>query len=69
MNEIKKDMTIGEIIEQYPSTIEVFVKNGMRCIGCGFAMAESLEMGAKVHGINLKKLLKELNEAIKETKK
>ena len=63
---ITKDMIMGEIVKKYPETTEVFMKNGLHCIGCVMAMMETLEQGAKSHGIELEKLLKELNEAVEK---
>ncbi|RLJ03277.1 MAG: disulfide oxidoreductase [Candidatus Aenigmatarchaeota archaeon] len=62
---IKKDMSIGEIVARWPETVEVFFRNGLHCVGCHIASFETLEDGARAHGIDLKKLLKELNEAVK----
>ena len=31
---ITKDMTISEVIEKYPSTIETLLMTGVHCIGC-----------------------------------
>ena len=63
---ITKDMIIGEVVNKYPETVDVFMKNGLQCIGCMMAMMETLEQGAKSHGIDMEKLLKELNEAVKD---
>lgn len=30
---ITKHMTITEVVEQYPKSIEVFLKHGMHCFG------------------------------------
>jgi len=62
---ITKDMTLAEAVAKYPKTIPVFMKYGMHCIGCPMAMQETVEQGAEVHGIDLKKMLKDLNESIK----
>jgi len=62
---ITKDMMIGEVVEKYPDTFEVFMRHGLRCMGCMMAMMETVEQGAKSHGIELEKLLKELNKAVK----
>jgi len=66
--EITKDMTFIEVIKKYPETTETFLEHGMACIGCPFAMQETIEQGAKAHGINLKKLIKELNKTIEKRK-
>ena len=61
-------MKIDEVIKKYPETVEVFVKNGFHCIGCIAASFETIEEGAKAHGITAEELVEELNEAIKSTK-
>lgn len=66
---ITAGMPIGEIISKYPKTIEIFLKHGLHCIGCHLSNLESLEIGAKAHGIDLKKILKELNAKVKENEK
>lgn len=32
--EIKKDMTIGELIEIAPEKVDILLQAGMHCIGC-----------------------------------
>lgn len=66
--QIAKDTPIGEIISKHPETIKVFLKHRLHCIGCQMANLETLEIGAKAHKINLKKILKELNDVIKKKK-
>ncbi len=63
---ITKSMSIMEIVSKYPDTAEVFMKHGLHCIGCAAASFESLEDGAKAHGIDVEKLLKDLNKAIEK---
>ncbi|MEI7473600.1 MAG: DUF1858 domain-containing protein [bacterium] len=63
-NKVTKDMSIMEIVQTYPETIEVFARNGLGCIGCAAARFENLEAGAKVHGIDPDKLINEINDAI-----
>jgi hybrid cluster-associated redox disulfide protein len=64
MSTITKEMSILDIVQQYPETIEVFARNGLGCIGCAAARFENLEAGAKVHGLNPDQLVEELNAAI-----
>jgi hybrid cluster-associated redox disulfide protein len=67
-DKINKDMTLGEVVEKYPKAVDVMMKNGLHCIGCHVAFFETVEGGAKSHGLNdtqLKKMLKEMNEALK----
>ena len=59
-----KDMGLLDIVQNYPETIEVFQKYGLGCLGCAAARFENLEAGAKVHGIDVEKMVEDLNAAI-----
>ncbi len=65
-SQIRKGDKIGEIVEKYPETVQAFAANGLHCIGCMVSSYETIEQGAKAHGIDIKKLLKDLNKAIKK---
>jgi len=58
---ITKDMTIGEVVRQYPESVAVLMSFGMGCVGCPSAQAETLEEAAMVHGLNLEDLMAKLN--------
>ncbi len=62
---ITKDTKLGELISKHPETAEVFMKHGLHCIGCMAAQFETLGQGAKAHGIDIKKLVEDLNKVIK----
>ncbi len=64
MGKITKEMSIIEVVQQHPETLEVFQKFGLGCIGCAAARFENLEAGAKVHGIDPEVMVQELNNAI-----
>ena len=64
MEKITKDMGLLEIVQSHPETIEVFQRYGLGCIGCAAARFENLEAGAKVHGIDVDKMVEDLNSAI-----
>ena len=61
---IKREMTIAEIITNHPQTIAVFRSFGLDCMECQVADYEEVEHGAGVHNVDIKELLKALNEAI-----
>ncbi len=63
---ITKDMGIIEVVQQYPQTIEVFMSQGMGCLGCAAAHFETIEQGALAHGMDVDKLMEALNEAVAE---
>lgn len=60
---ITKDMSFGEVLQRFPQTIPVFGKYGMHCIGCSMSAFETIEQGAKAHGIDVKKFVDDLNAA------
>ena len=61
---ITKDMSIMEVVQKYPDTIEVFMNSGMGCVGCAAAHFENIEQGALAHGIDLDGLMKGLNDVV-----
>lgn len=67
MNTITKEMPIGEVVQKYPQTIEVFLKHGLMCFGCAIARFENVEQGAIAHGINVTKLMTDLNAAVPQS--
>jgi len=65
---ITKDMSVQEILTKYPETISVFQDHGLHCIGCFAAAFETLEQGAMAHGLDIDKLLKDLNISLEKKK-
>lgn len=66
---ITGSMSFGEVLEKYPQTASIMMKHGLHCIGCHIAAFETVEQGCMAHGMdeeNLKKMLKEMNEAVKK---
>jgi len=64
MAKIQKDMAIGEVIEKYPKTAAVMMNSGLHCIGCHIAGSETIEQGAKAHGMSdedIESMVKEMN--------
>lgn len=67
MDQITREMPIGEVVQNYPQTIEVFLKHGLMCFGCAIARFENIEQGAMAHGINVDTLIKDLNAAVPQS--
>jgi hybrid cluster-associated redox disulfide protein len=61
---ITEDMNIKEVIENHPEVVAVFVKYNMGCVGCIAASFEKIKDIAAVHGVDVKKFLEDLNEAM-----
>jgi hybrid cluster-associated redox disulfide protein len=62
---ITKNMKIEEVIKKHPETIGVFVKFGFHCVGCIAANFETIEEGAKAHGLTSEEVVEELNKIVK----
>ncbi len=60
---ITKDTPINEVLRQCPAAREVFVRHGMGCIGCMAAADETVAGGARMHEVDVEKLIAELNKA------
>ena len=66
MAKVTKEMSIIDIVQQYPESLAVFQKYGLGCIGCAAARFENLEAGAKVHGFDPEEMVAEINALIEE---
>ncbi|HWR05359.1 DUF1858 domain-containing protein [Sporomusa sp.] len=63
---ITKEMSIVDVVQKYPQTVEVFRNYGMGCLGCAAARFENIEQGAAAHGIDATALVADLNKAVNE---
>ena len=45
--------------------VEILMNKGIYCLGCPMAMQENLEQGCLAHGLDVNKILEELNKNIK----
>ena len=58
-------MLIGEVVKKYPESIGIMLEHGLHCVGCHVATWETIEQGAIGHGIDVNKLVRDINEKIK----
>jgi len=61
---ITKDLIIGDVLDQYPNTAEIFFSIGMHCLGCPASRGETIEEACMVHSADVDELVDRLNEAI-----
>ncbi|MCX8195068.1 MAG: DUF1858 domain-containing protein [Candidatus Micrarchaeota archaeon] len=69
---IDRNMLIGELVLNYPESVEILFKYGFHCIGCGLSAYETLEQGCLAHGFDeqtLEQMIKEIKDAAKEAEK
>lgn len=59
---VSQDMTILRVLQLILGAIDVLVKHGMMgCANCSGAASKSIQRGAQIYGVDLEKLLNELN--------
>lgn len=56
-----KDMTVGELLMMNRGAGQILMQNGMHCVGCPSSAGETLEEASMVHGMDINKLLGEIN--------
>lgn len=61
---ITSEMPIGDVVRNYPQTIQVFLRHGLMCVGCAVARFENIHDGAVAHGIDVDALITDLNQAV-----
>ncbi|KAB2954691.1 DUF1858 domain-containing protein [Heliorestis acidaminivorans] len=66
MGKITKEMSLLELLQTYPRSREILANHGMACQGCMGSALESIENGARMHGIDINILMNELNQLEKK---
>ena len=64
---IKKDMLLMDVVEKHPESAAVLTGYGLHCVGCHFSDIDTIESGAKIHGMDketIEMMVKDLNEVI-----
>jgi hybrid cluster-associated redox disulfide protein len=72
MKKINEKMTFEEAMQISQMSGLIFLKYGLHCIGCRMAADESIEDGARAHGLDNKKIsemIAEINEVINKKEK
>ena len=64
MAQITKDTIIGDILDIAPETAPIFLSIGMHCLGCPSSRGETVEQACMVHGVEVEKLLEQINGAM-----
>jgi len=65
-NKFGRDTLIIDALRIHPQARAIFAERGMGCVGCMGSDAETIENGARMHGINVEALLSELNKLFEE---
>ena len=68
---IKKDMLLMEVVEKHPESAAILMRYGLHCVGCHFSDIDTLEAGAKLHGMDnetIEMMVNDINEVIEHMK-
>lgn len=64
---VTKEANLGEITGLYPISADVLLEYGLHCVGCIAAGYDTVELGAKMHGMSdedIEEMIGRVNEAI-----
>ena len=64
---ITKEFNMGELVYKHPSAEEVLLDYGLHCAGCFANSFDSVEAGAKAHGMTdaeIDEMLERVNEVL-----
>jgi hybrid cluster-associated redox disulfide protein len=64
---VDRDTNLAKVIYKYPDVAEILTDYGLHCVGCFLNAFDTLEAGAKVHGLsdeNIEEMIKRINEVI-----
>jgi len=64
MKKISGKMTFKEIMDLDSKAAKFLADRDLFCGGCPFAVFETFEQGCKAHGLDPKKIIKELNDEL-----
>lgn len=49
---LRRELTIGDVLEQYPDAAALLTEKGIHCVGCHVSPFETLEEGFRSHGMS-----------------
>jgi hybrid cluster-associated redox disulfide protein len=61
---VTKDSIIGDVLDCYPQTAELFLSIGMHCLGCPASRGETISEACAVHGNDAEKLVSDINSLV-----
>ncbi len=66
---ITKKTILNGMIDKNPEVIPILLGYGLHCVGCSFSSFDTIESGAKIHGMDgetLKMMIRDLNTIVSE---
>lgn len=62
MDRVTGGMVIGEVVKRHPKVAFVMQQYGFHCVGCHVSQYETIEQGARTHGMSDEELLEMLED-------
>ena len=59
------DMTVADVLEQWPETVPVFQELKLACVGCVMAPFDTMADIADIYKMDLQEIMSALRQAIK----
>ncbi len=69
---VAKDMIIADVLKKYPDVAVIMLEHGLHCVGCHANVFDTIEAGAKVHGLDdetIDSMVVEINKFVSEESK
>jgi len=63
-SKLNSETTVGRALALHPKAASVFEKYGMLCTTCTGAHAEPIKKAAEMHGIDPRKIVRDLNKLL-----
>jgi hybrid cluster-associated redox disulfide protein len=61
---LSKDLLVADVLDRWPETVTVFLKQRMGCVGCSMAPFETLSEAAKIYDLCCTHFLNDLQASI-----
>ncbi len=69
---LRRELTIGDVLEQYPDAAPLLTEKGIHCVGCHVSPFETLEEGFRSHGMSeeeIDTILSDINQKLDDVMK
>lgn len=68
MPKVNRTDNLGKVAQEHPEAAKVMLDYGLHCVGCFANQFDSVEVGAKLHGMSdqeIEEMLQEINRSVK----
>lgn len=62
---LSSNLSVAEVLDQWPQVIPVFFHHKLGCVGCAMAYFDTLEDVAKIYDLKLDHFMEDLRKATK----